>query len=204
MSMAAFASVARPSVTIEDYRNFHGMLCRPITARRCIDSFTGTILFMPTHYSTNTICRYDCSNGMLNLFSYYLLVLVSFTGLSTLFQQTKFLAAEKVPAYPHQLNVDKKLVSKRNPKLFVDKNVLDYIMHQTDSSTLQLVRRFEYYFGGLVPLSVIMLHFVCDKGFLHLVEVYEVERWRQVFSFVTDTLGEAVRWITGKQLKKEQ
>lgn len=200
---AAFgAPVARTDATLDDYTNFHGMLCRPSTAQRCIDSFTGTVLFMPEH-GTSEPNRYDCSNGMLSLWSYYLLVVVSLTGLSTLLKQTEFLTAENVPAQQH-LNVDELVSKQNNPLLSVDQNVLDYVMKQTDSSSLQLKRYFEYHFGGLVPVSVIMLHFLCDKGLLHLVEVYHVERCRTIFAFLADTLGEAVRWMVGKGTKKEK
>jgi hypothetical protein len=45
---AAAAEVAAASV--EDFRHFHGMCCRPSTAKRCIEAFTGVILFMPYTY----------------------------------------------------------------------------------------------------------------------------------------------------------
>lgn len=202
---AAFAAAPRPSVaTLDDYTNFHGMLCRPRTAQRCIDSFTGTVLFMPVHCDDTSpaIARYDCSNGMLTLWSYYALVLVSLTGLSTLFKQTKFLVAQQVPPEQEQANVDQLVSQHCHPPLSVTQNVLDYVLQQTDSFSLQLTRRFEYHFGGLVPVSVIMLHLVCDKGLLHLVEVYRVERGRRLFSFFTDTLGEAVRWMVGGGKKR--
>jgi hypothetical protein len=199
---AAFAAAPRPSVaTLDDYTNFHGMLCRPRTAQRCIDSFTGTVLFIPEHCETSAISRYDCSK-MLTLWSYYALVLVSLTGLSTLFKQTKFLVAQQVPPEQEQANADQLVSQHCHPPLSVTQNVLDYVLQQTDSSSLQLTRRFEYHFGGLVPVSVIMLHLSCDKGLLHLVEVYRVERGRRLFSFLTDTLGEAVRWMVSRGKKK--
>jgi len=204
---AAFVPATHPAATLNDYSNFHGMLCRPSTAQKCINSFNGTILFMPEHCRTSdpaNIARYDCSGGILNLASYYLLVVVSLTGLSTLFRQTKFLVAEQVPFQQQQVNVDDLVSKQSNSRLAVDQNVLNYVLQQTNSSSLQVVRRFEYHFGGLVPVSVIMLHFVCDKGLLHLVEVYHVKRGRRIFAFITDTLGEAVRRVVGEGTKKEQ
>lgn len=206
--MAAYAQVPaadRPTdATLTDYTNFHGMMCRPSMAQRCIDSFSGTILFMPTDTCPTDIARYDCGNGILNLWSYYLLVIFSLTGLSTLFKQTKFLVAETVPLQQVNLIDDETIVSKHNSVLKVDQNILNYVVNQTNSSSLQLQRKFEYHFGGLVPVSVMMLHFVCNKGLLHLVEVYQVERGRHVFSFLTDTLGQAVRWIVSKTAKQKQ
>ncbi len=158
---------------------------------------------MPEHYSQSTIEKYDCSGGELNLWSYYLLVIVSFTGLSTLCKQTKFLVAENVPIQEQAFTAAEDLVSVYNPRLKVDQSVLNYVMKQTSSSSLQLARKFEYHFGLIVPVSVIMLHFQCNKGLLHLVEVYQVERGRRFFAFITDTLGEAVRWIVGKKCSKE-
>ena len=109
--------------------------------------------------------------------------------------------AENVPI-KEQAFVVEDLVSMHNPQLKVDQNVLNYVMKQTSSSSLQLVRKFEYHFGFIVPISVIMLHFQCNKGLLHLVEVYQVERGRHFFAFITDTLGEAVRWVVGKKQRK--
>lgn len=205
---AAFAAPTPCSASLDDYRNFHGMKCHPSTAQRCINSFNGTILFMPEHCNFSdpkSIARYDCSDGILNLWSYYLLVLISFTGFSTLCGQTKFLVAEEhVPLQQQQFfDVKDIVVSSYNPRLKVDQNVLNYVMKQTESSSLKLARRFEYHFGGIVPVSVIMLHFVCNKGLLHLVEVYQVERGRRFFAFVTDTLGEALRWIVGNKTVNE-
>lgn len=210
---AAFSAI--PGATLEDYRNFHGMLCRPSTAQRCIDSFTGTILFIPEQPSSSTsetISTYDCSNGMLNLWSYYLLVLFSLTGLSTLFKQTKFLVGENVadaatiPFHQAQANDTTAIITSTHitPPLHVDKHVLNYVMQQTNSASLQLRRRFEYHFGGVIPVSVIMLHFQCNKGLLHLVEVYRAERAPSLFGRLTSILGNAVRWIvemTGKKKK---
>jgi hypothetical protein len=198
----AFAAPAGHSASLDDYINFHGMKCHPQTAQRCITSFTGTVLFMPEHYSQSTIARYDCSGGILNLWSYYLLVIFSFTGLSTMCKQTKFLVAENVPVKEQAFAVED-LVSMHNPQLKVDQNVMNYVMKQTSSSSLKLVRKFEYHFGSILPVSVIMFHFRCNNGLLHLVEVYQVERGRHLFAFITDTLGEAIRWAIGKKHVKE-
>jgi hypothetical protein len=44
------AAAAEVVATVEDFRHFHGMCCRPSTAKRCIEAFTGVILFMPHTY----------------------------------------------------------------------------------------------------------------------------------------------------------
>ena len=74
------------------------MLIAPGPAQRCIESFNGRILFMPSSYSRDAATfpaaglrsRWEPS---LSLTTYYLLVLASLTGLSTLLGQTDVLGA---------------------------------------------------------------------------------------------------------------
>jgi hypothetical protein len=172
------------------------MLCHPKTARRCIDSFTGSILFMPHDYTTTqqnkTLLNYDCGGGILTLISYYLLVLVTFTGLSTLLQQTEIRTAEETFLELNDKNAI--IVSQHDNRLRVDRLVLDYILRQNpNSSSLKLTRRFDYQFGGLVPISVIMLHLTCDQGLLHLVEVYRVRD-----GGVATLCYRGILWVYGK------
>ena len=68
--------------TLQDFVHFHGMLCHPATAARCIRAFdNGSVLFMPQNYTFASLADYDCAGGTLTLWSYYALVLVSLTGL---------------------------------------------------------------------------------------------------------------------------
>ena len=176
-SHRATAAFFTPAASLEDYKNFHVMLCHPKAAKRCINSFNGSILFMPHHYTQQTLSDYDCGGGILTLISYYLLVLVTFTGLSTLLQQTEIRTAEETFLELNDNNAV--IVSQYDNRLKVDRLVLDYILRQNpNSSSLKLIRCFDYHFGRLVPISVIMLHLKCDQGLLHLVEVYRVHRWR--------------------------
>lgn len=151
--------------------NFHGMVCHPKTAAQCIDSFTGTILFMPSDYTPSSLASFDCSaKGVLTPVSYYMLVLFSLTGLSTLLGMTKVVAAKEYPTTAAVQGVP--LASDSNTALRVEKFVLDYCKQYTNANSIFLKRRFEYKFR-LVGLEVIMLHFLCDQDKLHLVEVYE-------------------------------
>jgi hypothetical protein len=61
-SAAAPPATATAATTLDDYRNFHGMFCAPGTAKRCIDSFTGCILFLPSssaQKNLNVLSMYD-------------------------------------------------------------------------------------------------------------------------------------------------
>jgi len=186
--------------TLKDYERFHGMLVGPSAAQRCIASFSGRILFMPSRYSRDKHTFPSDGSGMskwevtsLNLFSYYGLVVASLTGLSTLLGCTETIDARAV-----QDDEDAelpRLKSRRTLSLSLEKIVLDYLSQPPPitsgcSSTtvapscVKLVRRFEYHFK-LCGIRVMMLHFVSvrpdgkveydeeGKERLHLVEVYE-------------------------------
>ena len=71
------------------YHDFHRMVCSPYDALECIRSFqsssyntAGSILFMPSHYQNDELSLYDATR-ILNRFTYYVLVLLSATGLSS-------------------------------------------------------------------------------------------------------------------------
>lgn len=113
--------------TLAEYTRFHGMLISPGPAQRCIDSFTGKILFMPSSYSRgfDTCPLSDPKKSSqwqvpaINLSSYYCLVLSSLTGLSSALGMTETIDSrddldhDSVPG----------LQSRRNTRLVVDKVV---------------------------------------------------------------------------------
>ena len=163
-------SASEPAPSLEDYTNFHGMLCWPKTAKRCIDSFDGLVLFMPSNYGSATLEKYDRTRPALTVLRYYLLVLISFTGLSTLLKITKFHCARQENAQP----ITGPIAAESNEDLIADESVWQYIMDQSQTKNLKLTRRFEYSFCcGLI--SVVMLHITCSRNLLHLVEVYQVK-----------------------------
>ena len=122
---------------------------------------------MPAHYKQRVQqlfgdpekqCKYEAKN--LSLLGYYLLVLFSCTGLSTLLGLTETLDASETSDAP-------------TPE--VDPLVLSYLGR---GKPIHLVRRFCYNFR-LPGIHVVMLHYACD-GQLHLVEVFE---WRRGWLF---------------------
>jgi hypothetical protein len=158
----------KKAASLQDYTNFHGMLCHPKTAQRCIQSFDGRIVFAPTGYSESTLPIFEYS-GTLNIFTYYFLVFTSVTGLATLCSQTRFLAADEKE---ETLSTKEPFVSSFHPELRVEPFVWNYIAPSEESITLQ--RSFAYEFTGFVPIKVLMLHIMC-KDRLHLVEVYQCD-----------------------------
>ena len=94
-------------VPLETYYRFHGMLIGPSAARECCDSFArGTILFMPSSYRLGEndergksragarLSRWDASGVTVS--RYFLLVVLSFTGLSTLLGLTETIDAREL------------------------------------------------------------------------------------------------------------
>ena len=85
--------------SIKDYTAFHGMLCGPVAAHRCIQSFQGGALLFASQedYDTSTGDLYEFDhNAMpmrLDLWSYYLLVLASLTGCCSALGCTKVVSA---------------------------------------------------------------------------------------------------------------
>lgn len=173
--IAGFASGNPP--TLKEYTELHSMLCRPSTANRTLKSFDDKIVFLPYDYSQSQqeIRSADLTplfTFKTTLLGYYLMVLLSLTGFSTLFKQTKFLVAREESG--KEIPRDAVLSGVHDKKLQVHPCVLDYIKNQTGSKSLTFKRRFEFHFGGLVKLSVMMLHIQSEKG-LSLVEVYRFE-----------------------------
>ncbi|GAX27281.1 hypothetical protein FisN_13Lh151 [Fistulifera solaris] len=168
--------------TLEDYVHFHGMLCQPATAARCIQSFDGSVLFMPkvvadaANLQACSLQKYEFSSGRLTLLSYYLLVLVSWTGFLTLIGRTNFLIGrEEDVNLPLPDRLQAEIAGKRNNlELGFDRNRLMAHVQSVrpDTTELFIKRRFEYEFGNIV--SVVMLHLVCDQGRLHLFEIYHM------------------------------
>lgn len=156
------------------------MLCKPSTAARCIQSFDGSVLFMPKSAADSVNARsldeYEFSAGRLNLFSYYFLVLVTWTGFLTLVGRTKSLIGREEDSLiplPDRLRAEK-AGKTRNIELSLSKDrLLTHIQSvRPDTSELFIKRRFEYEFGNI--LSVVMLHLVCDQERLHLFEIYHI------------------------------
>ncbi len=167
------------------------MLVGPGTAQRCIDSFNGRILFMPSSYARDAATfplngeRSPWEAASLSLLTYYLLVAVTLTGLSTLLRQTAVLDArddalvERDPSRDGSL-----LVSAATPSLRVDPCVLDFLVAEDDSaSAVKVKRRFEFHFR-LAAVKVVMVHLVSlgsdgrpilrdGVEVTHLVEVFE-------------------------------
>mmetsp|Transcript_19245 Transcript_19245/g.39247 ORF Transcript_19245/g.39247 Transcript_19245/m.39247 type:complete len:195 (-) Transcript_19245:151-735(-) len=169
---------------LHDYYRFHSMLCGLAASRRCVESFDGTILFMPATYDPASFDADDSATLLpfevpsLTVLKYYLLVLGSLTGLCSLLGQTRTLDASegdnlRAPSNPHALTV--------HP------NVVACLARRSQATgggpagaTVRLVRRFEFRFR-LVGLWVAMHHYrtTADESGnerLSLVEVYTFDR----------------------------
>ncbi len=211
--------------TLKEFHSFHSMVCQPNAAQRCIDEFksqNGCILFMPTSYcsesthsknSKGVIANYDASL-LLNLFSYYLLVLWSFTGLSTLLGMTDTVETKEYSqqgdlcVWPLQKrNPDVSLLarsSKMEPLIQIEDSIYKYMEYHVvqcmddeevsqnnlgdkEGPNFYLNRKFEYHFR-LIGLHVIMVHFLStymERKTLHLVEVYHIRNPLLRFVFST-------------------
>jgi hypothetical protein len=189
--------------TLEDYIHFHGMLCNPGTAARCIQSFDGSVLFMPkaaadaANLQACSLQKYEFSSGRLTLLSYYLLVLVSWTGFLTVIGRTKSLIGrEEDVNLPLPDLVQAEIAGQRhNLMLGLDRNRL--LVHvqsiRPDTTELFIKRRFEYEFGNIV--SVVMLHLVCDQGRLHLFEIYHMHN--PLLRYIVKSLSTIVAILKG-------
>jgi hypothetical protein len=162
------------------------------------------MLFMPSTYTPNTLPTFECSTkGVLTPLSYYVLVLSSLTGLSTLLRRTDFRKAQEFAAEDVK-DAEAALTSTQNPLLRVESHVLDYCKSNTNSNSLILKRCFEYEFK-LIGLEVVMLHFQCDKNKLHLVEVYHFNHWiwQDWVAPILMSFGKAFRdFVDGRRSKK--
>ncbi|GAX27749.1 hypothetical protein FisN_13Hh151 [Fistulifera solaris] len=179
------------------------MLCQPATAAKCIRSFDGSILFMPkavadaANLQACSLQKYEFSSGRLTLLSYYLLVLVSWTGFLTLIGRTKFLIGrEEDGNLPLPDRVQAEKAGKRhNLDLGLDRNrLLAHVQSvRPDTTELFIKRRFEYEFGNIV--SVVMLHLVCDQGRLHLFEIYHMHN--PLLRYIVKSLSTIVACFKG-------
>lgn len=197
------------------------MVCTFSTASKCVDSFDGSILFASRsdYQKDKNIASYDYSRtaATLNVFTYYLLVLVSFTGLCTLLGQTQIplFRDECEQIVPGEGNV---VASKSDPDLQVPSKIIEYMLERSqefsqqknessDSKTartpeLMLTRRFELNFGKF--LSVVMLHFVCSNGRKHLVEVYSLnDSWMGKIAGIFENVAKLVIAIMERRKKKQ-
>jgi len=212
----------------DEYDRFHRMIAGPFTAQRCIANLRknhgGCILFIPSELpSPDEICLHDAS-ALLNIFSYYALVFVSFTGISTLLGVTQTIDIQEfpftsgVPIWPSSKCVDVDILkSEVETKVQVTDEILKYVQshierqdysHHSGQVTLSLVRRYEYNFRLLGGLHVIMLHLVsshCPET-LHLVEVYHIQNpaLRSLFRHIFRFLGLAFRFFLDEGNTKQK
>lgn len=176
--------VANPSLS--DYIAFHGMLISPGAAQRCIDSFNGVVLFadQATYNNRSDLKNFDFNRTPfpLSLWSYYLLVAFSLTGLCSVLGQTKLLRCNDKENKEFSAGEEEGVDSIDIQNLRIPANAISYVIQRANDQkfelekpvhSIKLTRRFEYNFGGF--LSVMMVHFVCCNGRRHLVEVYRVE-----------------------------
>lgn len=212
-------SLTKGMPSLSDYTAFHGMLCRPDAARRCLESFqNGVVLFadQQIYDSINeenapiSDSDFGISPFPLNVWTYYLLVLASLTGFCSVMRRTRVVQAIKYDN--NNESGDKPLrfrkgdlttiVSATRIPLRLPPEALEYVIDRSidlgpvsprtattertetngkpisgEAQTIPeitLVRRFEYDFGN--TLSVMMLHFACTNGRMHLVEIYTVNK----------------------------
>ena len=154
---------------LQRFNNFHGMLCSPRTAQRCITALTGNILFMPSNYKVKGIRHYLVTD--LNIWTYYGLVFASLTGLSTLLGLTRTIKVEE------NLNIGINC-----PEFESDPDILQIVVSPTASSTThshakaKVIRRYSYHF--LLPMfRVQMFHVISDDApeKMHLVEIFDAK-----------------------------
>merc|ERR1719484_126473 len=98
--MTALLAVPAPrEPTLAEFERFHAMLPRPCVARRCVAAFQNTIVFAPASYTDANFVETEDSPyevKRLTVFAYWLLVLVSLTGLSTMLGCTDVIDAREV------------------------------------------------------------------------------------------------------------
>jgi len=183
------------------YGRFHGMIIGPVAAKRCIESFTGRVLSLPSTYLHNSdafpargLSPWDTP---LSLSKYYFEALFSLTGLSTLLCLTDIVEACDLDDLDSHRSPSHFLKSAIVPELEVDSRVLQYLAnHSADNRgtmsnrarvsahSVKLVRKFEFLFR-LSGTRAVILHFKSVTGagevvkdpkgreVLHCVEVYE-------------------------------
>ena len=194
------SSPPKNAASLKDFTHFHGMLCRPATAHGCIASFDGQVLFAPAGYTPSTLQQFEYNSGLsvsrLNVHTYYFLVLVSLTGLTTLFSQTECLVAKEEET---AIRPTEAFASTFHPELRVEPFVWKYLAPSKEIITLN--RHFEYAFGGLFSIKVIMLHVRCNDK-LHLVEVYRCEN--RFFRGLLTSLQRLLSWLDAQRERRKE
>lgn len=88
--------------TLQDYTAFHGMLCLPDVAQRCIQSFEDGVSLFASQQNYDDVTRgkkqiadfdFNVILFPFNIWTYYLLTLLSLTMFSSLFSFTKVIEA---------------------------------------------------------------------------------------------------------------
>lgn len=171
-----------------EFQAFHGMICSPASAQKCVDYFDGAALFASQRdYENKDLSSLDFMRTpiQLNLWTYYALVLFSGTGILSLLGKTKAtLIQEENVQWTPEMKIDPVIQSKCLHKipdtesLTIPLHVIRYIVdrshhlndqQETVSNEVHFIRRFEFEFGTL--LSVLMCHLECN-GRRFLVEVF--------------------------------
>ena len=181
---ALLAVPAPREPTLAEFERFHAMLPRPGVARRCVAAFQNTIVFAPASYTDADFpahgdSRYEVKR--LTVFAYWLLVLASLTGLSTMLGCTDVLDARDVDV------VNEKEIDDVLPPhgLHPSEAMMAYVRRKA-GERVRPCRRFEFNFR-LACLSVVMLHFRGETtGRLHLVEIYH-SRWPAPIRWLFET-----------------
>ena len=182
---ALLAVPAQREPTLAEFERFHAMLPRPGVARRCVAAFQNTIVFAPASYTdaedfpAHGDSRYEVKR--LTVFAYWLLVLASLTGLSTMLGCTDTVDARVVDVINEQ-EVDDVLP----PHGLHPSEAMMAHVRRKAGERVRPCRRFEFNFR-LACLSVVMLHFRGETtGRLHLVEIYH-SRWPAPIRWLFET-----------------
>ena len=181
---ALLAVPAPREPTLAEFERFHAMLPRPGVARRCVAAFQNTIVFAPASYTDADFpahgdSRYEVKR--LTVFAYWLLVLASLTGLSTMLGRTDVLDARECEII-NEREVDDVLPPHG---LHPSEAMMTYVRRKA-GERVSPCRRFEFNFR-LACLSVVMLHFRGETtGRLHLVEIYH-SRWPAPIRWLFET-----------------
>jgi hypothetical protein len=132
--------IERP--TIQDYKALHSMVCSPSQARRCLNSFNGAILFADCSVFNKPdvsakdldLVDYNHSVVPLNVVTYYLFVIVSFSGICTLLGYTQMTHSlenrkfTKASCRNEGGTTATFVQSNRHPELRVPYSTIDYLL----------------------------------------------------------------------------
>ena len=198
---ALLAVPAPREPTLAEFERFHAMLPRPGVARRCVAAFQNTIVFAPASYTdaddfpAHGDSRYEVKR--LTVFAYWLLVLASFTGLSTLLGCTDTIDARAVDVI-NEREVDDVLPPHG---LHPSEAMMAYVRRKA-GERVRPCRRFEFNFR-LAGLAVVMLHFRGETtGRLHLVEIYHA-RWPKPIRWLFETAKALVAGLVSPRRHSE-